>query len=152
MLKEWDLHYDAQSKGAMLFESVYRAIIDVVFGDHGLGRDVIGYLFSETCLFNEYYVNLDKILEKPASAWFDNASRDTLLKQGIEEGLRTAPMAYATTRTITLAHLLFGGALAPFFGVRCRPPGLARISGNHYSGADIQACRSVDDLQPHLSQ
>jgi len=121
MLKEWNLRYDAKSKGAMLFESVYRAIIDVVFGDHGVGRDVIAYLFSETCLFNEYYVNLDKILEKPASAWFDNASRDTLLKQGIEEGLRTAPMAYATTRTITLAHLLLGGRLPRFLGFDVGP-------------------------------
>lgn len=121
MLKEWDLHYDAQSKGAMLFESVYRAIIDVVFGDHGVGRDVVAYLFSQTCLFNEYYVNLDNILVNAASAWFDSAARDALFKEGIEEGLRKSPKAYASTRTITLSHLLFGGRLPRFLGVDVGP-------------------------------
>ena len=121
ILKDWDLRYDAKSKGVMLFESVYRAIIDVVFGDYGVGRDVITHLFSETCLFNEYYVNLDKILEKPASAWFDDASRDGLLMAGIEEGLRVEPMAYESTRAITLAHLLFGGRLPRFLGFDVGP-------------------------------
>ena len=121
ILSAWDLRYDAKSKGAMLFESVYRAIIDVVFGDHGMGRDVIEHVFSNTCLFNEYYVNLDGILEKPASAWFDGMPREALLRQGIGEGLAVAPALYESARTITLAHLLFGGRLPRFLGFDIGP-------------------------------
>lgn len=116
VLKAWDLRYHAESKGAMLFESVYRAIIDQVFGDHGFGRDVVGHIFSETSLFNDYYANLDRILEKQSSAWFDGQRRETLFKQGIEAGLRVEPVAYGQTRSITLAHLLFGGQLPKFLG------------------------------------
>ncbi len=116
ILKAWNLCYDADSKGAMLFESVYRAIIDVVFGDHGFGRDVVAHVFAKTSLFNDYYANFDSILEKPFSAWFEGQTRETLFKQGIQEGLHIEPVGYGQTRTITLAHLLFGGRLPKFLG------------------------------------
>lgn len=116
VLKAWDLRYHADSTGAMLFESVYRAIIDVVFGDHGFGREVVNHIFSETSLFNDYYANFDRILEKKSSAWFDGQARDALVKQGIDEGLRVEPDAYGNFRSITLAHLLFGGRLSKFLG------------------------------------
>ena len=116
ILKKWDLRYHADSKGAMLFESVYRAIINVVFGDHGFGRDVVAHIFSETSLFNDYYANLDPILEKRSSAWFGDQTQDAVIKKGIEEGLRVEPMAYGRTRSITMAHLLFGGRLPLILG------------------------------------
>ena len=116
ILKAWNLLYDADSTGAMLFESVYRAIVDVVFGDHGFGREVVNHIFSETSLFNDYYANLDRILEKQSSAWFDGQTRETLFKQGIGAGLSADPDAYGKTRSITLAHQLFGGRLPKFLG------------------------------------
>ena len=115
-LKAWDLCYRADSTGAMLFESVYRAIIDVVFGDHGFGREVVDHIFSETSLFNDYYANLDRILEKQSSAWFDEQSREKLFRQSIDAGLDVEPVSYGKTRSITLAHLLFGGRLPKFLG------------------------------------
>ncbi|MEE4112114.1 MAG: penicillin acylase family protein, partial [Desulfobacteraceae bacterium] len=116
VLKAWDLRYDADSTGAMLFESVYRAIVDVVFGDHGFGREVVNHIFSETSLFNDYYANLDRILERQSSAWFDGQTRDALFKQGIDAGLRVTPDSYGNSRSITLAHLLFGGRLPKLMG------------------------------------
>ncbi len=116
ILKSWDLRYPADAKGAMLFESVYRSIVDVVFGEHGFGRDVVGHLFSETSLFNDYYANFDRILEKPSSAWFDGRRREELLRQGIQEGLDVKAQGYGQTRSVVLAHLLFGGQLPRFLG------------------------------------
>ena len=115
-LKAWDLCYRADSTGAMLFESVYRAIIDVVFGDHGFGREVMDHIFSETSLFNDYYANLDRILEKQSSAWFDGQAREKLFRQSIDLGLDVEPVSYGKTRSITLPHLLFGGRLPKFLG------------------------------------
>jgi len=116
ILKSWNLRYDHDSEGAMLFESVYRAVIGVVFGDHGVGREVVDHLFSETSLFNDYYANFDRILERQSSAWFDGQTREALFRQGIQEGLRVKPAGYGKNRSILLAHLLFGGQLPKFLG------------------------------------
>lgn len=116
ILKSWDMHYDTDSKGAMLFESVYRALIDTVFGDHGLGREVVKYILSHTALFNDYYGNLDRILDLPSSAWFDDQSREALFTKAIETGLDVQPVPYKKTRAITMAHLLVGGRLPKFLG------------------------------------
>jgi penicillin amidase len=115
-LKSWDFRYGADSIGAMLFESVYRAIIDVVFGDHGLGRDVLDHIFLETSLFNDYYANFDRILEEPSSSWFEGETRESLLRQGIETGLCVKPAPYGKTRSVTMAHLMFGGQLPKLLG------------------------------------
>ena len=121
LLKGWDFRYTPQSKGAMLFESVYRALIDGVFGDHGFGREVVAHIFSETGLFNDYYANFDRILEMPAAAWFDGQPREALFRRAIEEGLAVAPAAYEDSRAITLSHLLLGGRLPKWFGFDVGP-------------------------------
>lgn len=116
LLKEWDLRYTSESKGAMLFESVYMALIYRVFGDNGLGRDVIDHIMKETGLFNDYYANLDRILLTENAAWFNGAERDTLFKEAVEKGLDVAAAPYGSTRKVTMSHMLFGGQLPSFLG------------------------------------
>ncbi len=116
ILREWECTYSADSRGATLFESVYRALLRTVFGDNGMGREVVDYAMSETGLFNDYYGNFDEILMNPRSAWFDGRPRDELFKKAIKEGLTAAPKQYGKTRMVTLSHLLFGGKLPRFLG------------------------------------
>lgn len=116
ILKEWDLCYEKDSTGAMLFESIYLALIRVVFGDNALGRDVVDFILKETSLFNDYYANLDAILLKEESAWFEGKKRDDLFNQAICEGLNVVPRPYGKTRQIMLRHLLFGEQLPRFLG------------------------------------
>ena len=120
-LKEWDGRYEADSKGAMLFESVYRAMIDVVFGDGGLGREVVQYALAETGLFHDYYGNLDDILLEEDSAWFNGHKRGDLFKRAVDEGLAVEAAPYGSTREIVLAHLLFGPKLPGFLGFNYGP-------------------------------
>lgn len=121
LLKKWDLRYAPDATEPTLFEAVYRSMIDVVFGDHGLGREVVAHIFSETGIFNDYYGNLDRILEQSSSAWFDAQAREALLRQAIEAGLAVRPLPYAQTRSITLAHLLFDGRLPGWLGFSYGP-------------------------------
>lgn len=116
ILREWECIYTSDSRGATLFESVYRALLRTVFGDNGMGREVVDWAMSETGLFNDYYGNFDEILMNPRSAWFDGRPRDELFKKAIKEGLTAAPKQYGKTRMITLSHLLFGGKLPRFLG------------------------------------
>jgi penicillin amidase len=110
------MRYDSHSKGAMLFESVYQALYRVVFGDHGLGRQVVDHIIQETSVFNDYYANLDAVLMRETSAWFEGKDRDELFRQAIEEGLGVEAQPYGQTRKVMLSHLLFGGKFPRFFG------------------------------------
>ncbi len=116
ILKEWDMMYSSDSKGAMLFESVYLALIYRVFGDNGLGRVVVHHIMKETGLFNDYYANLDRILLSDNSAWFGDKKRDALFKDAIADGLDVSAAAYGSSRKVMFAHMLFGGQLPAFLG------------------------------------
>jgi penicillin amidase len=116
LLRQWDLRYDTDSKGAMLFESCYRSLLNIVFGDHGLGREVIRYVLTETSVFHDYYDNFDNILAGDTSVWFNGRSREDLYRQALAEGLKVTAARYGETRKIMLAHLLFGGQLPRSLG------------------------------------
>jgi penicillin amidase len=116
LLRQWDLRYHPDSKGAMLFESCYGSLLRIVFGDHGFGREVIRYLREETAVLHDYYENFDHVLTKEASGWFGGKSREDLYRQALAEGLQTTAQRYGETRKFMLHHLLFGGRLPRFFG------------------------------------
>ena len=116
ILKEWDYTYRGDSKAAMLFESVYMALLNIVFGDGGLGRSVIEYLMKETGIFNDYYGNFDTILLKKKSPWFGGRAQDEVFKLAVKEGLRVKAVPYGRTRSVVFSHLLFGGKLPGFLG------------------------------------
>lgn len=116
ILKDWNCIYTEQSLGAMLFESVYLSLLRIVFGDHGMGKDVVNQVMSETGLFNDYYGNFDDILMRKRSAWFDGKNREDLFRDALDEGLKVKAVPYGQTRRVIFSHLLFGGKFPLFFG------------------------------------
>ncbi len=140
MLKQWNLEYQSDSKGASLFESVYQCLIYRVFGDNGFGREVVDYVFKETGLFNDYYANLDNILLSDESAWFGGKPRDDIYREAIEEGLKIKAKAYGTDRKVVMSHLLFGGQLPGFLGFDYGP---LELPGNRATIPQGQIFRSA---------
>ncbi|MEW6259594.1 MAG: penicillin acylase family protein [Thermodesulfobacteriota bacterium] len=139
-LSEWDCRYDALSTDATRFEAIYQELIEIVFGDHGMGRDVLQHIMSETSLFNDYYGNFDAILLKKDSAWFDGRRREDILREAIEVGLSKPVVPYGETRRINLNHLLFGGKLPRFLGFDYGP---IQLPGNRATVAQGQIFRSA---------
>lgn len=115
-LAAWDLTYRAESLGATLFERVYRALIEVVFGLNNLGPEVVRHIWEETGVFNDYYVNFDRVLLSEGSAWLNGQSRESVLDQAIEKGLAQPPVPYGHTRRVMLENLLLGGRLPRLLG------------------------------------
>jgi len=140
ILKNWDCTYRHDATGAMLFESVYHSLLRVVFGDYGVGREVIDYLMKESPLFNDYYGNFDNILLKKRSAWYDGRSRDDLVRRAVEEGLNVKPQPYGKTRKITFSHLMFGGKLPRFLGFDFGP---VELPGNRATVPQGQIFKSA---------
>jgi penicillin amidase len=116
ILKEWDLKYDTDSLGATLFERVYEELIKIVFGENGLGVDVVKYTLTETGMFNDFYGFFDEVLLKKKSKWFGEMDRDEIYKLAIKRGLKKRAVRYGKVHSIMMTNLFFAGKLPKFLG------------------------------------
>jgi penicillin amidase len=116
LLAGWDFVYDPDSPAPMLFESVYRELRRTVFGDCGMGSEVVDCLLDETIIPYIFYGNFDRILLSEDSAWFGGKPRDELFRTAIEKGLDVEAVRYGGTRKVVMKNLFFGGRLPRFLG------------------------------------
>jgi len=116
ILKNWDLRYDAASPGATLFERVYRELLLLVFGENGLGVDVVKYMLDESAMFAMIHGNFDRVLLREASSWFAGQPREQIYRRAIERGLAQPAVPYGQTRKIYVPNIFFGGQLPKIFG------------------------------------
>ncbi|MEW6443523.1 MAG: penicillin acylase family protein [bacterium] len=116
ILRDWDFRYNADSRGAFLFEEVYRALGREVFGRNGLGESATEYIERETGLFSDFYANFDRVLLAERSAWFEGQTRAELYRRAAEEALAVEPRPWGETRRVPLSHILFGGKLPGWLG------------------------------------
>ena len=116
LLRNWDLCYDKESRGAYLFEAFYAHLLREIFGKNGLGEAVFDYLVEETGTFIDFYLNFDRVLLSESSPWFGDATREELYRRAAEKALATEPRPWGETRQIHFRHMLFGGKLPAFLG------------------------------------
>lgn len=116
ILRDWDLCYDAGSRGATLFEAVYLALYREVFGGSGVGEPVVDFLARETGLFVDFYTAFDNVLLSAASPWFGGRTRDAVYRAALEKGLAAAPVPWGDTRRFTMTNIFFGGKLPGWLG------------------------------------
>lgn len=114
LLREWDLYYRSESLGATLFEGVYRELLKIIFGEGGLGPEVIEYLMDETILLNLYYEVFDQVMLREDSLWFEGRAREDLYRLAIARGLDTSPLPYGSTHMVTMKNIVYGD-LTPEF-------------------------------------
>ncbi len=116
ILKNWDLRYDAASLGATLFERIYRELLLLVFGENGMGVDVVEYMLGETAIFAMIHGNFDRVLLGESSSWFADQPREQIYFRAIERGLARPAVPYGQTRKIYVPNIFFGGQLPKIFG------------------------------------
>jgi penicillin amidase len=116
ILKEWDRCYDGSSLGATLFEKIYYELILAVFGENGMGREVVAHMIAETSMFAMLHGNFDRVLLMAESAWFGEKSREEIYRAAIDKALAGRPEPYGRTRRIYINNLFFGGRLPRFLG------------------------------------
>jgi len=116
ILRDWDLCYQADSLGATLFERIYRELVLHIFGDHGLGREVVMHILDGTSVFNMLHGQFDRILLCKTSAWFGDLSRETMYATAIERGLRDSAVTHGEASQLYVEHLFYRGKLPRFLG------------------------------------
>ena len=115
LLKEWDLCYETDSKGAYLFEMVYRTLYYEIFGGV-LGVDLVDFLQNKSGLFIDFYANFDAVLVSENSSWFQGRTRKEIYQKAVDTALKTEPKPWGDVNKITLTNILLGGKLPNFMG------------------------------------
>ncbi len=115
LLKQWDLCYDIESKGATMFEMIYRNLYFEVFGE-AMGLDLIDFLKNQSGIFIDFYANFDRILLSDTSEWFLGRERVEIYKKAISSALKMEPKRWGDVNNITLTNMLLGGKFPKFMG------------------------------------
>ena len=115
ILRQWDGRYDAESKGAWLFERFYQALTREVFGEV-LGDEVIDHLLEQTGILTDFYLNFDNVLLDPESIWYGDRDRNELVAAVARSALNVEARSWRADRSLTMKHLLFGDKLPSWLG------------------------------------
>lgn len=116
ILKNWDFQYSADSQGAFLFDRFYKQLYRDVFGQYGFGTDVVNHLDQHTGIFNDFYINFDRILLSETSSWFGGRTREEIYRQAAEKALKSVPEKWGKAREVILKNIIFDGKLPKFLG------------------------------------
>jgi penicillin amidase len=143
LLAEWDLRYDRASRGATLFEEVYRALRRRVFGDGLLGRDAWDAVENSTGLLACYFHFFDRALLEQGSPWYGAAGREAVLRGVLGDALgdrdATAVEPWGSRQRVTMLNVLFAGALPGWLGFDHGPVELAGGRGTVVQGGVFAA-------------
>ncbi|MFO7558435.1 MAG: penicillin acylase family protein [Desulfobacterales bacterium] len=116
ILEEWDLKYDSDSKGAYLFHKFYRELCRKVFGENGFGSQAVQYIDTHTGVFNDFYLNFDRILLSKKSSWFRGQTREEIYSEAAEKALSGDVKSWGEVQKVMLSNIFFGGKLPRFLG------------------------------------
>lgn len=116
ILKNWNLEYSADSEGAFLFDRFYKELYLEVFGQNGFGTEAVEHIDKHTGMFNDFYINFDRILLSENSLWFGTRTREDLYLQAAKNALKSQPEKWGNTRKVIMKNIFFDGKLPKFLG------------------------------------
>lgn len=120
-IRAWDRRYDAASKGAVLFERLYAALCEELFGAGLFGEDAWRAL-RDTTLVHAYFFRIfdDLLAREEGEEWFGAEGKAALVSRVSRRALEGVDLSalppWGTSRRVLLRHLLFGGKLPPALG------------------------------------
>ncbi len=143
ILKGWNFEYTADSKGAYLFDLFYRELYRAVFGKSGFGEAAVEHLQEHTGIFNDFYINFDRVLLSENSSWFGNRTRKEIYRGASEKALAASPEKWGNARKVIMKNIIFDGKLPRFLGFDRGP---ITIIGNLATPHQGQIFESADRL------
>jgi penicillin amidase len=120
LLGRWDCRYDTASRGATLFETVYRALLREVFGAGLFGVAAWDTLLQSTAIVADYHHLFDDALLGADPRWFGGECRERMLARVLAEQLtevdREAILPWGQRQQILMKNIFFDGALPRWLG------------------------------------
>ena len=70
VLRDWDRRYDRGSRAATIFEELYQALLERVFGKGFFGEAAWDAIVTTTCILGDFYHLFDNVLLGDDPLWF----------------------------------------------------------------------------------
>mgnify|MGYP003772908435 CR=1 FL=1 len=166
-LRAWDRRYDAASRGAVLFERLYGALCEELFGAGLFGMEAWRAL-RDTTLVHAFFFRLfdDLLAREEGEEWFGAEGKAAFVSRVARRALEGVDPAalppWGASRRVFLRHLLLGGKLPPALGFDRGPfevaGGRATVAQGQLlslSGRESAFCpswRFVTDLADDVSE
>lgn len=148
VLRNWDCRYSPESEGPCVFEAFYRALYDEVFGNAGLGPDVMEHVWKETGLVIGFFDNFEAVLLSEDSPWFEGRSRSEIYAAALERAMETELAPWRASNHLIMKHLLFGGRLPRFLGFDQGPVALRGGRATPHQGQVFRAGNRDSSFTP----
>jgi penicillin amidase len=120
LLRDWDCRYDRMSRGASLFESVYHALLEEVFGRGLFGEEVWETVISSTAIVADYYHLFDNVLLGDDPMWFGDEGKHELISRVLGEVLTEVSLEAITPwgrrQRIVMKNIFFDQRLPLWLG------------------------------------
>lgn len=154
-LKEWDLCYDRNSYGAVIFENFYHNLLREVFSEEFLGTQVYEYIEKNSSILIDFYYFFDRILlNNESSIWFENKSRKECLENAYEETMKyfriNDTISWGELRRVPMKNILFDGKLPKFMGFDYGPISIDGSRATIVQGAIYEAHGRVSTFCPSM--
>jgi penicillin G amidase len=150
ILKNWDFEYTADSEGAYLFDIFYRELYREVFGRHGFGKTAVDHFHGHTGIFNDFYINFDRILLSENSSWFGGNTRDDIYLKAVEKALGAQPEKWGKGRKVIMKNILFDGKLPKFMGFDRGPITIIGSLATPHQGQIFESAGRLTTFAPSL--
>jgi len=121
LLSDWDLRYDRASLGATVFEKVYHALLERVFGEKVFGLELWRAFRETTGLLHIYHHLFDKILlGEDNPVFFGPQGQDSLYREVLARVLGKINAAevrpWGEVQKFTMKNIFWDGRLPRWLG------------------------------------
>jgi penicillin amidase len=118
ILRTWNLRYDRESRGATVFEAVYRELLREAIGRPVFGAEAWDDLAEHTSILALYYNVFDRALLTAGSAWHLGAGNSAVVQRVLRrvcEGMEPI-QEWGQVQNAWMDNIFFGGKLPRIFG------------------------------------
>jgi len=154
-LKSWDLRYNKESFGAVIFENFYHNLLREVFAKDFIGTEAFQYIENSSSILIDFYSLFDRILlGDDKSLWFKNKNIETCLRNAYEQTLKffsvNKLITWGELRVVPLNNILFDGNLPSFLGFDYGPISIEGSRATVVQGALYEAHGRISTFCPSM--
>jgi penicillin amidase len=149
LLRDWDFDYGIDSRGAVIFELLYRELYRELL-QPTLGENVFEHLMDGTGVFIDFYQNVDRLLLAETSPWHGGRDRNAVFEAALARVPERVDTQWGDENQLVMSHLLFGGKVPRFLGFDRGPFAIPGGRATPHQGQIYRSAGRLTSFVPSL--